>query len=408
MRLNHTAAAVLCSAVTVLAGEAMVVERDNVLLRQGAGAFHPVVAEVVRGATVEVLQEHDGWFAVQVGGLRGYISRKALAKKPGRADGFARMAADRAPVTPSPHGISAGVKGFAERFTRVLGADPGTTAAILGLRLDPAAYARFREATYDGFDLPRARRAVSLPDRAEAVSFSFDEEGMGLAIAARIAGPGLRQDPRLLAYLNCVGQLVVESTDAYDVPFRFQVLEDESLNAFACPGGPIFVTTGLLRVLQSEAELACVLAHEIAHVSRYHGMQEMEARRVQILADGALAELDRSIDAPGSPDGLAEELEEVALVTYERIVSGRLQDYEREADRVGLRYAARSGYDPRALLDLLARRAGSPTAGTESPYAAVTSRERVEGVRAELAKLDLKGARLRNAERFVLETGSIR
>lgn len=189
---------------------------------------------------------------------------------------------------------------------------------------------------------------------------------MGQGIAAKIASQGLYHNKPVQDYINEVGQLVVAASDAYDVSFKFFILNLESVNAYACPGGIIFVTKGALQQMESEAELACFLGHEIAHVTKKHGMKEIEERREMITADNVFVDMDASSD-PGVA-AVSQDLDDMALESYETIFSGRLKGYETEADQMGLRYAARAAYNPHAVLGFLDRLNKGPELSNNEHY----------------------------------------
>jgi predicted Zn-dependent protease len=138
----------------------------------------------------------------------------------------------------------------------------------------------------------------------------------------------------------------------YDYPFKFYILKDSHPSAYAIPNGMIFVTSGLLELLQDEAELAVILAHEISHVVQKHGAEEIAKRKTMIVADEGFNELDQEIV---TEDATADELDLIALNCYETATKRRQIEYEIEADQLGMIYAYRSGYDPSALWRVLTR-----------------------------------------------------
>ncbi|WP_428623529.1 M48 family metalloprotease, partial [Sedimenticola sp.] len=102
---------------------------------------------------------------------------------------------------------------------------------------------------------------------------------VGREIAARILGRfGVLEDARLTRYVNLVGKSVALNASRPEIEFRFAILDTQSVNAYAAPGGYIFVTKGALDLMQDEAELAGVLAHEIAHVTEKHIVDELRIR----------------------------------------------------------------------------------------------------------------------------------
>jgi predicted Zn-dependent protease len=159
-------------------------------------------------------------------------------------------------------------------------------------------------------------------------------------------------------------------------------------NAYACPGGYIFITKGMLSVLTNEAELACILAHEVAHVSRFHGLKELAERKNQIAADAVFGELDEELpDAYNEEDKLTEqELEDEAFGMFETVFQGRLDAYEQEADALGMRYAVRAGYDPKAMRSVLTRMVTQGAKSNNEHYRPDILQKRLQWVDTDLAK----------------------
>ncbi|HLI84027.1 MAG TPA: M48 family metallopeptidase [Bryobacteraceae bacterium] len=150
-------------------------------------------------------------------------------------------------------------------------------------------------------------------------------------------------DPVIAEYVNRIGQNLVRNSDA-KVPFTIKVLDTEEVNAFALPGGFFFVNSGLILKADNEAELAGVMAHEIAHVALRHGTKQ--ATRAEMAQIGMIA---ASIAVPyglagyGALQG-ANLLVPVAFLKFSRSM-------ERQADFFGLQYMYKTGYDPTAFVD---------------------------------------------------------
>lgn len=334
------------------------IKRKRTTLREGPGAYYMAIAELQEGQKVSIIQDDDQWPQVKVQNLQGYVSAKAFIGKPAAAettmDPFAAMAGGPTPSTEiSNAGVSAAVKGFAERFGKRLKTDPNFLEQVMGYQVDPRLYETFRKTTYGDNNPRKIHRRFDLPELPEDRSFTFVEEGSGIAIAAKLASIGLVNDRNLIAYVNYVGHHVAESSHGYDIPFRFFILDSEKVNGYACPGGIVFITRGALEIMENEAQLASFLGHEIAHVVYRHGMQEMEERKEMIIAGSAFDELNRKAPLEDEMEKTVVQLEDAFMDAYETIFAGRLADYEVEADAVGLVYAARAGYDPRELLALL-------------------------------------------------------
>jgi predicted Zn-dependent protease len=149
---------------------------------------------------------------------------------------------------------------------------------------------------------------------------------------------GIYEDQAVQDYVNAVGQRVARHTDLPDMQWHFTVIDDESINAFTTGGGYVYIHRGLLNYLNSEAELAGVLGHEMGHVTARHPARgQTRSVLTSILAMGAAI-------ATGS--GAVADL---ANIGGQAFVQGYGREAEMEADRLGLKYAAASGYDPNAM-----------------------------------------------------------
>lgn len=158
-------------------------------------------------------------------------------------------------------------------------------------------------------------------------------------------------------YVSKVGMWVAQHTGHSDVPWTFAVLRDDSFNAFATPGGYIYLTTGTLSQLDDEAELAAVLAHEIAHVVRKHHLIAIQKEaRVGMALDLARFARESSREEGGSrgmifgdhtPEGqFVNSLQDIYS-------NGLAREDELEADSMGMVIAARAGYDPMVYIKVL-------------------------------------------------------
>jgi predicted Zn-dependent protease len=176
---------------------------------------------------------------------------------------------------------------------------------------------------------------------------SQDEEiALGGDVAARLVGAApLVADARVQRYVNNVGRWLASQTERADLPWKFGVLEAPQVNAFAVPGGTIFITRGLLEKMGSEAELAGVLGHEIAHVLRKHHLKAIQK--------GALASLSGDVAGAALTNVNSEARHKLVSFGTEMYSRGLDKGDELEADRLGVVIAARAGYDAYGLPSVL-------------------------------------------------------
>jgi beta-barrel assembly-enhancing protease len=168
-----------------------------------------------------------------------------------------------------------------------------------------------------------------------------DERELGHELAQDIEmQTRLITDPVIAEYVNRLGQRIVQNSDA-QVPFTIKVIESDEINAFALPGGYLYVDTGLIRASDSEAELAGLMAHEIAHVAARHATRA--ETRMQLWNVLSIALMYFGGPAAAAMRGVVGIAAPASFLKFSR-------DAEREADLLGLEYEYASGYDPQALV----------------------------------------------------------
>lgn len=187
--------------------------------------------------------------------------------------------------------------------------------------------------------------ALSIAQKAKTASQTIEEPeeiSMGSGIAANLLGASpLLSDDRVQQYVNQVGRWVSLHTERPDLPWQFGILASTDVNAFATPGGTIFITRGLLQKLNNESELAGVLAHEMVHVLRKHHLAALQKGARLGIASDLLGEALKDKNNPV--------LEKAIKAGTEVYARGLDKDDEFEADRMGIVIATRAGYDPFGL-----------------------------------------------------------
>ncbi len=168
-----------------------------------------------------------------------------------------------------------------------------------------------------------------------------------VAIGKEAAAEVLAESPKVASQaiqdeVSAIGRAVAARSTRPDAAYTFTAITAKELNAFALPGGPVFVTSALLAKLDDEAQLAGILAHEVAHVAERHGIARL--RETLVLQGVAVAAL-------GDQPAL---LRQAAGIALNLIIKGRDRASEEEADILGLRWMHAAGYEPRAAIDTLA------------------------------------------------------
>ncbi|MBI4179931.1 M48 family metalloprotease [bacterium] len=219
------------------------------------------------------------------------------------------------------------------------------------------------------------------------------ELDLGRAVAQEVLREFTAYDDEdLNAYVDRVGQAVARVSDRSNIPYRFTVLDHPAVNAFAAPGGYIFVTRGLLSTVQNEAQLAAILGHEVGHVVERHAMKRLQAQAVAFLGQLAMA-----VKGGGAPAGAGD------MVALIMLGYGREDEYH--ADALGVKYAYDAGYDPKELLDFfdllkaeqVSAGIGEPSSVQELVWSHPPPTKRTENTRQAIENLKLwqAGAGLR-------------
>lgn len=180
------------------------------------------------------------------------------------------------------------------------------------------------------------RQQLSFYSEAEEIEIGLQND------ALIVAEMGVVGDPALQDYLQELGTRLARESERPDLPWTFRVLNDPVVNAFALPGGFVYVTRGLLAHMNSEAELVGVLGHEIGHVTARHGVNQMSKAQLAVIGLGVAAILSEDVEEAAAPLALGLGL---LFLKFSR-------SDEAQADALGFRYASHAGYPPAAMAEV--------------------------------------------------------
>ncbi len=159
----------------------------------------------------------------------------------------------------------------------------------------------------------------------------------------------LVRDPELVGYVQRLGERLARVSKRPELDYHFSIIEDPTVNAFALPGGYLYVHTGLLATVESESELASVLGHEIGHVVARHGLKNFKrAQKYQFIV--GLVNL--GIGAIGGEGASARVGQTISQLLAAGVFTKHSRDAEREADFLGLHTMYAAGYDPRGMISM--------------------------------------------------------
>lgn len=220
---------------------------------------------------------------------------------------------------------------------------PKRQSSGIGLRLLIAAGV----ALFSLFSYLGTRTTNPITGETQYVDLSPEQEiAMGLQAAPQMAQQygGLHPDQRAQAFVKEVGQRVVALSKAKNTPYQFNfhlLADDRTVNAFALPGGQIFITAALLNRLETEGQLAGVLGHEVGHVIARHGAERLAKQK---LTQGLVSATGVATDVGGAR--MAAAVGQMLNLQYGR-------GDELESDKLGVVFMAEAGYDPRSLIGVM-------------------------------------------------------
>ncbi len=254
--------------------------------------------------------------------------------------------------------------------------------------------------------------AQQLHEAAKEITPS-EEHYIGRAVAAMVlAKYPLLGNAALDAYVSKVGTLVAYRSE-HPVTYggyHFAVLNSSEANAFACPGGFIFITKGLLKTIENEDQLANVLGHEVTHVAKRHGIKAIKKARWTKFAFFAAGEVGKQY-TPSELTQLTQAFQSVVTDVAKQVIDkGYSKKDERQADDLGMRYAALAGYDPQAMATFIQHEIALGMGEHSGPFSShPTPKNRLKQVDSAITAEHLAGtvASVRTA-RYKRSTASVR
>lgn len=328
-------------------------------LREGPASYFQIVVAIPSSIDVKKMEQKGSWLKVKTEQNDiGWLSENSFVNNKGNNLRDENIIKGKASTRASRAELAAAVKGFGKKY--VDGSDSGNED--ISKYSNPVVTEKDMDQFEHSFTIEpfRGYRNIEKP-----FDLQFHEEGIGFGIAQKIAAQkGIVNDRTATLYINMIGNYLAKYSKAYDLGFRFYIVNDDRASAFAVPGGYIFITKGMFRACTNEAELAGVIAHEMVHVIQRHGVKELKKSEAKIKSESAFAELEEETGAMGDEE---KELEEYADNVYHNLISPRLLTDEIDADRIAMYYLKRAGYDPTGIASVL-QRIQEPSASTQDIF----------------------------------------
>ena len=199
-----------------------------------------------------------------------------------------------------------------------------------------------------------SRQYNEVTDEVQYIDVTVAQEiALGLQAAPQMAQQygGESPDQQMREMVDTIGERIVQASKLQETGYRFDfhlLADDKTVNAFALPGGQVFVTVGLLKLLQTEGELAGVLGHEVGHVVARHSAEHMAKAKLTEGLTGAAVMAAYDPDNPNSV-GVAQ----MAALVGQMVNMKFGREDELESDKLGVHFTAAAGYDPRALIQVM-------------------------------------------------------
>jgi len=329
-------------------------KRSNNYLREGPGTYFKLVDIIPKDTKLKILVKKESWIKVEPpNNIIGWLAENSILNEPQNINLTSTLSKTWSSKSASKSGLAAAIKGLKGKTKSTIAGDTDSLLSLLEIDISESQYNEFNGMISE--NISSNSNQLDIEDLGLEIP-EYDptlfEQQIGFGAASRLVMEGIVKNEMLCKYVNLIAQSLVAHSYFYDWNFHVLIIDSDNHDGYACPGGYIFITSGAILSCSDEAELASIIAHEIAHVIRRHGLQEMTKRKSHIRMDEVFNELD---EETGEKDAVVEELEKMMLSSYERIVHERLLDYELEADKIASILCANTGYDPFGIVRVTQR-----------------------------------------------------
>jgi len=332
----------------------MRIARDKTLLKDGPGNFYDTIMVLKIGTTVRSLgnsSDDPGWIQILYGKKKGFISKMALKSGKSSKDMFADFDMSGMDVSTkkqiAPGSYTAAIKGFALDYSQKKGYKANNIDDLWDITLYK---------TKDYFKVRKETDLVHWPKDGELIgvkeAFINDRmNAIGLSISMGVLEQGVIMDRDMTKRLNVIANIMNRQTVDYDVRYRVWIIDDSEPVAFSGPGGFIFISDTLLKMLDDYREIVAIIGHEIGHIALRHGVKDLAIEQARYSAEAAFDELDQEMDEETLK--LTDELEEVVLQAVEACALVRDDKQEFEADDVAVEILNRYILSKKHLINTL-------------------------------------------------------
>jgi hypothetical protein len=384
-------------------------KRSKNEVREGPGSYYQLLKVLPKGVAIPVVKRDGGWVNFKHGNNAGpvsaWISKNCLVEGK-QVDLLRDIRLEWQSPKASPSAVAAAIRGFALRYGK---ASSTVLDSLLELQTDlftPDEYDQFEKGSGNDGEARKRKRDPELTKLLGEYETTNASQGACFGIVSRLANQGLVTDRKLVKYVNLIAAALASASPTYEVAYRVYIVKGQEPRAYSIPGGFIVLGEGLIRSCNDEAELAAVIAHEMAHITANHGFREQYERRYRVRMEEAFDELNEELGQ--KVDSTETDLEEMIQEAYDEVVKPRLQEYEEDADRGAAMLLFAVGYDPMALSSIVVRTGlaikNHATDWTENPFLHLDFQKRNTELMKFLGAHPGYTGGLRNGERFRVMT----
>lgn len=332
----------------------MKIARDKTLLKDGPGNFYDTIMVLKIGTTVRSIRnssEDPGWIQILYGKKKGFISKMALKPGKSKSDMFADLDMSGMDIGTkkqiAPGSYTAAIKGFALDYSQKKGYKANNIDDLWDITLYK---------TKDYFKVRKETDLTHKPKDGELIgvkeAFINDRmNAIGLSISMGVLEQGVIMDRDMTKRMNVIANILNRQTCDYDVRYRVWIIDDSEPVAFSGPGGFIFMSDTLLKMLDDYREIVAIIGHEIGHIALRHGVKDLAIAQARYSAEAAFDELDQEFDDETLK--LSDELEEVVEQAVEACALVRDDKEEFEADDVAVEILERYKLNRKYLINTL-------------------------------------------------------
>lgn len=347
---------VICLCTGLLFADTIKITRDKTLLKDGPGNFYDTVSVLNMGDTAEVVgesAEDPGWLEVVCSNKKGFISKMTLKEVNSQAsdDPFAEL--DFSDIDKStkeqiaPASYTAAIKGFAVDYSKRKGLKPMNLDELWEItEFKKVDFIKVKNETKLAY-IPRRGELIGLED----AHINQRMTAIGLSASLDVLQNGVVLDAKMTKRLNVIANILNRQTIDYDIQYRVWILRDDEPVAYSGPGGYIFISDSMLRLLTDYRELVAIIAHEIGHVALRHGIRDVAIAQARYSAESAFDELETHMDADTLK--ISDELEKVVeqAVNACRLVRDDKEEFE--ADEISIALLKRYKINKKYLISAL-------------------------------------------------------